>query len=252
MARKLYYKIIDDGRNRVLDTQWEAVLRLQHWYNSEFVWTAGRLGFKMYAVFPNHEGSPLSADDLNRKIETRRQELTEKGYSENEMILQLQQEGLVFVQKGGYFESCLASGFTRVAANEFNAYLVCEFLLKTSIILQDATIMAYDEGEFIKSKEAQFRQGNVLIGLRNPEREMYYRRLVENNHVFAIVDSRKYDNFPGFQNNVKGFNEKPEDEREIILRDWNWLGFENNFDRDGDDVQGYDLNSKVREFRIIG
>jgi len=30
-----------------------------------------------------------------------------------------------------------------------------------------------------------------------------------------------------------------------------WLGFENNYDINGDDIQGFDLNKKVARFEIV-
>jgi hypothetical protein len=250
MARKLYYKVIDDGTSTIRESEWEAILRLQHWYNSEFIWTAGRLGFKMYAVFPNPEAEEGNRNGLLVRITLRRNELRNQGMTENQAIEQMQSEGLVVVQKGGYIDQCLASGFTRVAANEFDAFLVCEFLLKASALAPDASMVAYDEGEFIKSKRVTFRNRTVTLEIRDEERDRYFRNLVEHRHVFAVVDSAKYDHFPRFQSMVTGFNDKTVDEKLSILKDWNWLGFENNFDLNGDDVQGYDLNKKVSDFLI--
>jgi hypothetical protein len=250
MARKIYYKIIDDGSNKITDEQWETILRLQHWYNSEFMWTAGRLGFKMYAVFPNLTGPQTDPDELRRTIARRFEELHQQGFSYNATIQQLESEGLIIAQKGGYFDKCLASGFTRVAANEFNAYLVCEFLLKTSRIAQDAVITVYDEGQFIKSKAVKFSRGGVILQLTEPSKSSFYRGMVHNHHVFAIVDAAKYDQFPRFSTTIVDYNELSIDEKLAILKDWNWLGFEDNFDLNGDDVQGFNLNKKVEGFDI--
>ncbi|MDI6766685.1 MAG: hypothetical protein QME52_07685 [Bacteroidota bacterium] len=250
MARKLYYKIIEDGINRITNTEWETILRLQHWYNSEFIWTAGKLGFRMYAVFPKVEYNSGIVDDLELRIWQRKKELRDGGLSENETIQQLETEGLIFVQKGGYFDNCIGSGFTRVAANEFNAFLVCEFLLKASILAPDAVIFVYDEGEFIKTKQVRFHQGNVIIQSVDESKQKLVQEMINNRHVFAIVDPAKYDHHPRFSNIVSDFNELNLDERMSILKDWNWLGFENNFDLYGDDVQGVDLNKKVLKFKI--
>ncbi|HZY10272.1 MAG TPA: hypothetical protein VFF29_03885, partial [Bacteroidota bacterium] len=151
MARKLYYKIVDDGRNRITDQEWEEILRLQHWYNSEFSWTAGKLAFKMYVVFSNQDRVEESEEGVWGDIHKRRVELRYQGLMDNQIIRQLETEGLIHVKKGGYFDGCLASGFTRVAGNEFNAYLACEYLLKASRIAQSAVIEVKDEGEFIKT-----------------------------------------------------------------------------------------------------
>jgi hypothetical protein len=250
MARKLYYKVVDNGRNAIGEEEWESILRLQHWNNSEFQWTAGRLGLKMFAVFPNPDAEEGSRNSLLVRITLRRTELRAEGLSENAIIEKLAAEGLIMAQKGGYFDNCIASGFTRVASNEFNAYLVCEFLLKASLIAPGAAFDVYDEGEFVKSKQVLIRKGAVELKIRDTSRAVYYKTLVEHRHVFAVVDPAKYDNLPGYQSMVSGFNEMPEDERLSILKDWNWLGFDDNFDLHGDDVQGFDLNRKVSSFSI--
>lgn len=250
MARKLYYTVEENGRNRLSDSQWEEILRLQHWYNSEFIWTAGRLAFKMFAVFPNIDFVVDNEEELWQRILERRRELRLGGATENEIILQLQADGMVIAKKGGYFDQCLASGFTRVAANEFNAYLVCEFLLKTSCIAPDIEIAVRDEGEFIKPKKVMFKNGKVILPLADSVRFSMYEMMVGNRHVFAIVDAAKYDRFPAYQTTIADFNDLPADEQHVILRDWNWLGFENNYDINGDDIQGFDLNRKVTTFAI--
>ncbi len=246
MARKIYYKIVDDGRNMISDGEWEKISRLQHWYNSEFMWTAGRLTLKMYAVFPNPEGG--DADKLWHKIMLRRQELEEGGMSENEAIRALVAEGLVIAQKGGYYDKCIASGFTRVAGNEFNSYLVCDFLIKVSRVAENAAIDVYDEGEFIKAHQVRLRRGDVILSVRDESKRWFYDGMVKHRHAFAIVDSGKYDNYPRFQSTILDFNDKTFEEKLGILRNWNWLGFENNFDLNGDDIQGSDLNQKVDRF----
>lgn len=250
MARKLYYKVVNDGNNKITDQQWDSIQRLQHWYNSEFIWTAGRLGFRMYAVFPNTEFTLEKTSDTELRIKNRKQELQKGGLTENETIQQLESEGLIIVQKGGYFDNCIASGFTRVAANEFNAFLVCEFLLKSSILAPEATISVYDEGEFIKPKKISFHQRSVIISSLDESKQKVYQEMINNRHVFAIVDPAKYDHHPRFTNMVLDFIDLKLDERLSILKDWNWLGFENNFDLNGDDVQGFDLNKKVKIFTI--
>lgn len=250
MARKLYYKILNDGRNHVADPEWEEILRLQHWYNSEFSWSAGRIAFKMYAVFPNVEKQVLTREELRARVLARMSELKAQGFTENQIILHLEREGLVTAKQGGYFDDCVASGFTRVAGNEFNAYLVCDFLVKASRIAPRAVITLYDEGEFVKPKNLKISDGSAILTLEEPARRSSYELMIENRHVFAVVDSAKYDRFPRFQSTISDFNDLPFDERQDIVKDWNWLGFENNFDINGDDIQGFDLNRKIRSFQL--
>ncbi|HUL44781.1 MAG TPA: hypothetical protein VLY03_10520 [Bacteroidota bacterium] len=251
MARKLYYKILRCGQSDIPDRLWEDILRLQHWYNSEFIWTAGRLALKMFAVFPNTERKGSSTEDITALIAARQRELEAGGKSHNEIIRTLHAEGLIIAVPGGYFDDCLASGFTRTAGNEFNAYLVSEFLLKVTRLLPEITLDIVDEGEFIKPHHILLSNGNVVVPADERDRLWYYEAIVKNRHVFSVVDSAKYDNIPRFRVTVPDFGELSPEERMEVLRDRSWLGFENNYDINGDDIQGYDLNKQVGRFSLM-
>ena len=250
MARKLYYKILDDGTNGIQPEEWEEISRLEHWYNSEFIWTAGKLALKRFAVFPNLDGHEGEEDALWKNIVDRKMELRKEGHNEEEIVRLLEAANMVIAKKGGYFDGCIASGFTRVAANEWNAYLVCEFLLRCSRIASGAVISVEDEGGFIKTKRIQLSQGTVILKTIDQQNASFCELAATNHHVFSIVDPEKYDRFPTFTSTVAEFNSMDPDERHMVLKDWNWLGFENNYDRNGDDVQGADLNKKVNSFRV--
>lgn len=250
MARKIYYKILHDGTNQISDKSWDDVLRLQHWYNSEFVWTAGKLSFKMYAVFQGARQAHLNYGDWNRIITRRREECRRQGMSENEVVRQLESEHLIISKTGGYADGCLASGFTRVAGNEFNAYLAVEFLLKVSHLTPHSVIAVEDEGEFIKSKIVHLRRGSVMIPVVEPLKAAICENMIEHRHVFAIVDSAKYNQFPKFRSSIPEFGDMSKEEQHTILAEWNWLGFESNYDINGDDIQGYDLSNKVVSFSL--
>ena len=250
MARTIHYTISDNGSNVITDLEWEAISRLQHWYNSEFFWTAGRLACKMYEVFPNWEGQAGDTRSLAERIGRRRKDLRRAGLSENEIVLKMVADGIVLAKRGGYSDHCLASGFTKVAGNEFNAYLVCEFLLKSSLIATKAEFCVIDQGKFIKCGEVRFLAGHARV-IQPSERLADRGRMVGEQGVFSIVNPEKYSAFPQFRSFVSEFNDLEEEERTRILHDWNWLGFGDNFDLNGDDIQGYDLNSKVLGFEVI-
>jgi hypothetical protein len=251
VGRKLYYYAEDHPSNRITDEEWEDICRLQRWYNSEFVWTAGRLAFKTYAVFPNWEYLAIDRNSYWAAVKQRSQELRTKPMRENEVIRTLEKERLIIVKKGGYRDGSLASGFTKVASNEFNAYLVCDFLLKVSTIARNCDFRIRDEGRFIKCREVSVRAGKVRARVREGGGYGRVRELVENRRLFSIVDPRKYDNYPNFKSTVPGFAEMEPAKRQSVLRDWNWLGFSGGYDLDGDDLTGYDLNQKVLAFEIV-
>ncbi len=250
MGRKLYYQVQDIPSNRISDEQWEGILRLQRWYNSEFVWTGGRLAFKMYAVFPNWEYLSLDRESYWSAYRRRSRELRSSLRNENEVIKALEQEKLIVVKKGGYLEDSLASGFTKVAGNEFNAYLVCEFILKASKISPDCEFLLWDQGNFIKCRKVYIKHGKVKVRIRDSRRGDRIRDMIENRHVFSIVDPEKYNEFPTFRTVVAGFTEMDATERRAIVNDWNWLGFSSGYDLNGDDLKGYNLNEKVEQFEL--
>ena len=68
-----------------------------------------------------------------------------------------------------------------------------------------------------------------------------------NRRVFAIVNPYKYNGHPEFTNRVSDFNDLQPDERAKVIENWNWLGHESkaNFDFNGDDFFGFDLNRKL-------
>jgi hypothetical protein len=249
MGRRIIYTIQQQPENIVTESEWSELQRLQHWYNSEFIWSGGKILFKRYVIFPNTEQFSDFESSIGEIIRQRRQSLVQQGFTELEIVAQLQKDGLISVKWGGYFDGCIASGFTRVADNEWNAYLVCDFLLKASLILAHATITVQDEGKFIKVKKVFFKQGEVIIP---PEfsRQASVRELVETNHLFSIVDPEKYDKHPMFNNVVPEFQALNARERRELLRQWNWLGYDDSYDEHGDDRKGFNLNLKVRKYHL--
>jgi len=250
MARKLFYWIEDNGRNEFSAEEWENVRRLQRWYNSEFFWTAGKLNFSPYSVFPNIEIQSGSPDALLKRIRERREELRSKGMSEMSIVNALEKEQLVLVRRGGYREGSLASGFTRVADNEYNAYLVCEFLLKASLILPRAEISCCDEGRFIQWKDIRFVRGSVFLTVSKAEDASSAKQKIARRHVFALVDPRKYDRHPYYRTAIDDFQKLDAEERKQVVRYWNWLGYGNPDAVWSEEHAGIDLNKRVEQFGI--
>jgi hypothetical protein len=244
LGRRILYKIEDKPDNSFTEESWQEVLRLQHWYNSEFAWTAGKLNFKRYVLFPNVE--EFSNLDLSiwEIMAQRHDSLVAKGFSEYDVVTQLERDRLVFVKWGGYFDNCLSSGFTRVADNEWNAFLACDFLLKASTLLPEATIKVIDEGRFIKMGSIRLRDGRVLLSRRRKKRIGEEGSFPQ---VFSIVDPEKYDKHPKFKNTIPEFNALAKRERLALIRNWNWLGYGDGYDTNGDDEKGFDLNKKIKE-----
>ncbi|MGH2568895.1 MAG: hypothetical protein ACRDGA_11200 [Bacteroidota bacterium] len=251
MGRRIIYKVENRPGNSIAETEWAELLKLQHWYNSEFDWSGGRLQFKRYVFFPNVEEFADLMNNIWEIIGERRQTLLSQGLSDLEIVSQLERDGLVSVKWGGYFDDCLASGFTRVADNEWNAFLVCDFLLKASTILSRATIIAQDEGRFIKTGKASFKSGNVFVASDGHFGRAAIEGLLFERRLFSIVDPSKYEKHPALRNTIPQFHQLDASERLEYLRNWNWLGYDDGYDRNGDDLQGFNLNLKVREFKLM-
>ena len=252
MARKIYYEIREESSNVLEEEQWEEISRLQNWYNGEFLWTAGKLSFRRYVVFPNTYHSGLTDTDFMKVIRENVASMRKSGHSEREIIDGLAKMDLVIVKQGGYQDGCIASGFTRVAGNEYNAYLVCEFLLHASRIAPGLQIDVNDEGEFIKPKKVTFSNGSVFLKPGADQTLRTLESLIREEHVFSIVDDNKYNNFPQYKTIVPDFYKMDPGERRAVLQDWSWFGYRSTYDQDGDDLTGLNLNSKVRKFGILG
>lgn len=250
MGRRIIYRIYDRAGNKFTEHEWEEVDRLQHWYNSEFSWSTGRLAFKRYVFFPNAEEFQNIETPIWEVIGQRHANLRLQGLSESEIISQMSKDNLIIVKWGGYYDNCLASGFTRVADNEWNAYLVCDFLLKASTLCPNAAISAFDEGRFIKTGQVDFRKGHVEVASTGATSDAEVGDLCVAKRVFSVVDPEKYNGHPAFRNMIPEFGKLKMSERKKLVRNWNWLGYDGNFDGNGDDAHGFDLNAKVRSFII--
>ena len=69
--------------------------------------------------------------------------------------------------------------------------------------------------------------------------------------VISIVNPTKYANYPRLKNVIPNFNSLNMKDILEILHDWNWLGYGNPYDFDGDDFTGFDLNKKGKSNHIF-
>ncbi|MGB9591241.1 MAG: hypothetical protein ACP5US_06935 [Candidatus Kryptoniota bacterium] len=247
MARNIYYSVAERPENFISDDEWEQIKSLQRWYDLEFIWTGGHLNLKKYLIFPNYD----KVGDNLKIIRARMQELERFGYTESEIINVLQKEALIFVRKGGYQDGMIASGFTRVADNEFNAFLVLDFIIKASRIASSASFEVVDEGRFVKPQRITIRNGAVIVYRKNVTDEAY-KQVFNTRKVFSIVNPGKYDNHPVFSNIIDEFSIMSKEDLAKAVANWNWLGYDSKqaYDFNGDDIEGFDLNMKVDEVQL--
>ena len=251
MARRIHCYVTKNEANRISDEEWERIRRVQHWYSSEFFWTAGKPALKMYAVFPNLDHPLADENNLMEFISARWDELRKEGLTENRILRTLSEEKLILLKEGGYHDGCLLSGSVRVANNEWNAYLFTELILKASLIAQNATFEVHDEGEFIRWRPVYFKEGNVIIYARSRQQNHRIEQIVEQNGLFAPIPSHEYDDHPNYRTQVSGFGRMEREEKQDVLKNWNWHGYDSILYNPGSREQVYDLNEKIREIKIV-
>ncbi|MBI2619945.1 MAG: hypothetical protein HYW57_07675 [Ignavibacteriales bacterium] len=251
MSRRIIYKVEERSEYLITDEEWDEVRRLQHWYNSEFSWTTGKLAFRRYLLFPNVEEFSGLERSIWTIIEERKEKLKSQGLSETETVKQLERDHLVFVKWGGYFDDCLASGYTRVADNEWNAFLVCDFLLKVSTLLPHLVIEIRDEGRFVKTGRLWLRDGIALLRRRGGKMSESLTGVIKRKQFFSLVDPDKYEKHPSFRNSIPDFNLLAKEDRRAVLRNWNWLGYGNGGAEIDEPDGGVNLNLKLRGFDYL-
>ena len=251
MGRRIIYCIPASDASQVSEAGWQEVQRLQHWYNSEFSWSSGRLVFRRYVVFVNAEEFSDLDWSPGEILKKRKAFLKNQGLDELAMVSQLEKDGLVTVKWGGYQDACYASGFTRVADNEWNAYLVCDFLLRVSLTLPGVMVVARDEGRFITTGSVRFRNGAVEVPVAKGRDAGLEVERARTRRVFALVDRDRYKEHQPFRNTIPQFLERDPDERQKLVRDWNWLGFGNAEVSSDEPQSGLDLNGKIKRFDIV-
>jgi hypothetical protein len=250
MARRLHCYVVRHSENTVTDNEWDEIRRLQHWYSSEFIWTAGRPALKMFAVFPNFDHPLADENRLNEYIAGRWGELKRRHLPENAILKMLQDEKLVLLKEGGYRDGCILSGSVRVADNEWNAYLFTELILKASRIAKNATFEVHDEGEFINWRPVYFRDGSVYLRVKTNSQYKRAEEVVGRNELFARIDAREYDDHPTYRSQVSGFRRMERSEKHDVLMNWNWHGYNSIINAPENRGFIYDLNEKVKEIDI--
>jgi hypothetical protein len=253
MPRAIRYHVDETPENDIPNDAWKEIVRLQHWYNSEFIWSCDRLALKRYILFPNYESIP-DMPYRTAKFHFRKRWLQKKIELQDEIaaVKAVVEEGLFDVRWGGVRDNSIASGITRVADNEFNAYLVCEFLLKCSVIATAATFVAEDEGRFILTKRAMFRNGDILIARDDlaplvPDLDT----TLEIPQVFSVVNPTRYDEHPRFTQNVEDFEEMDDEEITVNVNNFKALGFAQNYETAWGDGEGLNLQQRARKVVLL-
>jgi hypothetical protein len=251
MPRALRYYIEDNGENAVGDLEWKELARLQHWYNSEFIWSCDRIGLKRYILFPNYDRMP-DMPYHTAKYHFRKRLLAKKIELQDEVgaVRAMESEGLFTVRWGGVRDNSIASGITHVADNEFNAYLLCEFLLKCSTISTGASFVVEDEGQFVLTRRAIFHAGEVAV-LKS---DIYGDRddvPLDLPQIFSVVNPQKYDEHPRFLQNLEDFPDLDDEQISESVHKYGALGFAQNYETAWGDAEGLNLQQRARKVSIM-
>lgn len=248
MPRALRYYIETSEENSLPNNDWAEIAILQHWYNSEFFWSCDSIDFKRYILFPNYDHIP-DMPYRTARYHFRKRLLAKKIELGNwvEAVKAMEEEGLFHVRWGGVRENSLASGITHVAANEYNAYLLCEFLLKCSTISTEATFTIEDEGRFILPGRAMFRNGEVMVYRDDLKASGHDVELLDTPQIFSVVDHAKYDDHPAFTQSIDDFKELDDAELSAAIGKYDGLGFGENYDTHWGDHEGLNLQQRARK-----
>lgn len=252
MPRALRYYVDANAENTITNEQWAEIAALQHWYNSEFIWSCDKIGLKRYILFPNYDHLPEMPYRTARFHFRKR--LLQKKIELGDWILAveaMEKEGLFHVRWGGVRENAIASGITHVADNEYNAYLLCEFLLKCSTIATEATFTVEDEGKFVRPGRAMFRNSAILVSRDDLQVIHHDVESLDTPQVFAVVDPKKYDDHPQFSQSVEDFSELDEAEITQAVGKHAGLGFGENYDTPWGDNEGLNLQLRARKVAMV-
>ncbi len=251
MPRALRYYIEKNDENRLNNDEWTQIAATQHWYNSEFFWSCDRIDFKRYILFPNYEHLP-EMPYRQARFHFRKRLLAKKRELGNWVtaVAALEYEGLFSVRWGGTRDNSIASGITHVADNEFNAYLLCEFLLKCSTVAPEATFVVEDEGRFVLPGRVRFSNGSVIVLREDLEATNDRSVPGETPQIFAAVDPTKYDDHPPFTQRIEDHEELDDAELAAAIGQTNGLGFGENYDTRWGDNDGRSLQERARSIEI--
>jgi hypothetical protein len=251
MPRALRYYIDDNPDNTITDAEWKEIARLQHWYNSEFIWSCDRIGLKRYILFPNYDRIP-DMPYHTAKYHFRKRLLAKKIELQDEIgaVRAMVEEGLFTVRWGGVRDNAIASGISHVADNEFNAYLLCEFLLKCSTIAIGASFEIEDEGRFILTRRAIFRNGEVLVhqeDIANRDEEIP----LDMPQIFSVVNPEKYNDHPPFSQIIEDFDDIDETTIQETAHKFGAFGFAQNYETAWGDAGGLNLQQRARKVGVV-
>lgn len=165
MGRTLHYTVINS--EKITKEEKLSMLKISDFFNSgdfKDVWTCENFYLNPKQYYPNWN----NGSDWN-KIEQRYAKLESEGLNSLEIIEKLIEEGLA---KANDINPERIWGFTKVAGNEYNAFLVYMALITISKVTK-AKIRLRDEGEFLYGP-VLIKSGKVKINKEESKKDWKY------------------------------------------------------------------------------
>jgi hypothetical protein len=157
MARTLFYFISSAAPEGMTACHWQTIEALRDFYNREFYLDRRRIQLAPVEYMPRwpeiYPDSLLGTNDYElgwRLI----QEQLHSGRS----LEVMEREKLIVTKQN---PENMYLGITQTRNNHWDAFLVCEFLLKVSYLSPDLSIEVFDESDFIPSGHLIIRNGEA-------------------------------------------------------------------------------------------
>ncbi|MBU2464686.1 MAG: hypothetical protein KKG02_10780 [Candidatus Edwardsbacteria bacterium] len=225
MGRTLHYDVV----GKITDDEWDKIDDLQDEYNIKNRWTCEHLSLTRipywYPRWPNwFKDSKLdkgvTADKAWNIVYSHLEGLN--GVNLEKKVMELV-NGRLLALGNARKEGIAASGFTKVADNEWNAKLVTDFFIEVSKISRGSAVKLHDEGDYILCQYIIIERGIVkpdhdrireyIVNLErkanDPKWERYFRQCLktikhnlssaEKGLYFANLDPDEYEDHPKFR-----------------------------------------------------
>ncbi len=155
MGRTLFYKLHRNPAIKVTDGDWERIDKLTTCFRTKFRWSCETVGFYTLDFHPRwREWFPDSRLPSDQKgwefVNAAYEELKQKGLSRLKIIRRLHRQKLIDYDGANGLDLQSALGSTKVAGNEYNAFLVAVWLAEVSKLLPHHKFELRDEGRFLK------------------------------------------------------------------------------------------------------
>lgn len=225
MGRTIHYEIT----GAIADDQWDGIDKLQDGYNQKYRWSCECLSLTRipfwYPRWPNQfkDSKFDKGITANKAWEIINRQLDGlSGVTLEKKVFELVDEKILVLGERSK-KDITASGFTKVADNEWNAQLVIAFLTETSKIAKNFPVKIYDEGDYILCHYIIIRNGvvsldherikNYLAGLKERQKdsgmEDYFKEEINamrdnlvlsgKGIIFAEINPQEYQDHPQFR-----------------------------------------------------